>query len=58
MHTIRLSMRYAWWLRYYLYGLVTMAVLTRRQPDWDKVGRVMVKAVRIKAEPVAVGIKA
>lgn len=58
MQTIRLSMRYAWWLRYYLYGLVTVAVLTRKQPDWDKVARVMAKAVRIKVEPVRFGVLA
>lgn len=33
---IHVELRFAWWLRWYLIGVVLVAVLMRRRPDEEK----------------------
>lgn len=40
--------RFAWWLWPYLYGLVTVARCMQAEPDWEKVGRMMLRALRVR----------
>lgn len=40
-HTVNLSIRVAWWVRWYLLGAALVAQMTGETPDWGKVeGRV------------------
>jgi hypothetical protein len=50
--TIQVSVR--WWLRYYLYAVVLVSVLTDLDPDWRKVESwirrgLVLKQVRVRA---------
>lgn len=40
--------RMAWWLRPWLIGVYVVAALSGRQPDEDRVARMMARAVRIR----------
>lgn len=44
MYTIKI--RIAWWLKWYLYGVITMSKITGLTPDWKKVGRWVVRSVK------------
>lgn len=46
MATAHLSIRIAWWLRYYLIGLVLMHRLTGMQPNWGRVSHWAGKAIK------------
>jgi hypothetical protein len=43
-----LHVGFAWWLRPYLAMLVFFCVLTRAEPDWVKLNRVINRAIRIR----------
>lgn len=43
---VRVHMR--WWFKPYLWGVATVAMLTGREPDWDRVGRVSTKATKVR----------
>ncbi|WP_167670682.1 hypothetical protein [Allopusillimonas ginsengisoli] len=45
---IVIKLRVAWWFRWYLFGVLTMAQLTGLQPDPQRVGRWLARAVSIK----------
>lgn len=55
---IRLSISLRWWFKPYLWGLATVAYLTGRTPDRDKVERVVSRAVVVKAQPVRLALAA
>ena len=46
---IRLAAHIAWWLRPYLRLVVVACWLTRREPNMDKVAKVIGKAITVKA---------
>jgi hypothetical protein len=46
---LRVAVSLAWWLKPYLYGVILTARLTGAEPDMNKVGRMVRKAVRAKA---------
>ena len=46
--TVQLDVSFAWWLRPYLACLTAVAVLTRREPDWEKVTAMVNRAVIIR----------
>jgi hypothetical protein len=31
------TIKLAWWLRLYIYGIATMAAITGAEPNWDRV---------------------
>ena len=39
----------AWWLGWYLAGLVFVCRVTGREPDWGKVGRIAQRAIRLRS---------
>jgi hypothetical protein len=43
-----LELRFAWWLDWYISALTAVAVITQREPDWDKLAAVIGHAVRFK----------
>ncbi|WP_399696585.1 hypothetical protein [Xenophilus sp.] len=45
---IRLHVSLAWWLKWWLYGLMTAAILSGAKPDQAKVTRMILKAIRIR----------
>ena len=45
---IRLHVSMAWWFKWWLYGLVTVAILMDAKPDEAKVTRMILKAIRIR----------
>ena len=45
---LTLKVTFAWWLQPYMRALVFFAVITRSEPDWDKLGRVINRAMRIR----------
>jgi len=49
------AVRVAWWLRWYLLGVEVVAGLTGCQPDMDRVGRWVARAVTVRVRPSARG---
>jgi len=45
---IRVSITYAWWFRFYIFGVMTMCHLTGLQPHNERFSYWCKKAVRIK----------
>jgi hypothetical protein len=43
-----LELRWAWWWPLYLHGLGICAALTGREPDWNKVEKVIERAMRVR----------
>ena len=52
MVTSTITIKVAWWLRYYLMGLVLMHKLTGMQPNWGRVNHWVGKASKLQALPV------
>ena len=50
MATHTVSIKVAWWLRWYLAGVYMMALTTGAQPDMRKVGAMVARAVSVKAD--------
>lgn len=48
---LEIQVTFAWWLKPWIFMLVTAAVLSRREPDWDKVERVIARAMRMRVQP-------
>lgn len=48
MTEARIEVRFAWWVRYYLAGLLLFAWLTGGTPDWEKVRRVLTRGLRLR----------
>jgi hypothetical protein len=46
----KLTVHVAWWLRYYLMGVVLVAWAMRSTPDNDKVSRVVLKALTLTCD--------
>lgn len=44
---MRYRLTVAWWLRWYLLGVILMSKLTGLEPDWDKVEVWMDRAIKI-----------
>lgn len=47
MNDIKVTIRIAWWLRWYLYGVCWMIVITGLQPDMRKVEAWINRGVRV-----------
>lgn len=47
MATLTYRIKLAWWVRPYLYGVATVAWLTGREPDEDKVWSRVERGVRL-----------
>lgn len=45
---LTLTVRTAWWLPLYIHSIKWFYVLTGREPDWDKVQRVVLKGMKLK----------
>lgn len=45
---MKISVKRAWWLTPYFYGLATVAAITGREPDWGKVGRMIDRGITAK----------
>ena len=45
---IKLDVSFAWWLKPYLFAITVVAVLTRSEPDWGKLRRMIERAMRIR----------
>lgn len=45
---LEVKVTFAWWLKPYLSTLIFIAVLMGVTPDWEKVGRVIRRAMRIR----------
>jgi hypothetical protein len=46
--SVEITVKLAWWLKPYLYGVVMTAVLMGLEPDWDKVQRTVMRAMRVR----------
>lgn len=46
--SLTFTVGFAWWLRPYLNTLGFVSLCTRTEPDWEKLGRVVRRAVRLK----------
>ena len=57
-NAIRFSVSLRWWFKPYLWGLATVAYLSGAEPDWNKVKRMVRRAVVVRLEPVVFGIEA
>lgn len=51
---VRMEISLAWWLRPYLAVLIAVAVMLGREPDLEKLQRVIQRAVRLRVlyEPI------
>jgi hypothetical protein len=47
--TVKLEVRVAWWFDPYLRALIFFCFLTRSEPDWEKLHRVIARALRVRA---------
>ena len=47
--TVKLSLRVAWWVRWYLAGVALVAQLTGATPDWRTVEKWLRRGVSVKA---------
>ena len=47
---LTLSVRFAWWVLPYLYGMRLCCMLTGAEPDFQRVARVVERGMRIKTE--------
>ena len=47
---LTLEVRYRWWLKLYLYGVVWMVYVMDIEPDWDKVERAIAKGVIVRTK--------
>lgn len=45
---VQIKVSMAWWLKPYLFGVVWFAILMGLEPDWLKVQRNIIRAMRIK----------
>ena len=53
---MKISVKRAWWLKPYCFGVAAMSALTGREPDWAKVTRMIDRAITAKIKPVSEGI--
>ena len=47
MASIKVTIRIAWWVRWYISGAALFAMLTGREPDMEKVKATVMKGVRL-----------
>lgn len=52
---MKISVKRAWWLKPYCFGVAAMSALTGREPDWEKVNRMIRRAVTFKFESTSDG---
>lgn len=45
---ITIQIKVAWWLKWYLYGVWTAALLTGATPDADKIARMVLRSFKLK----------
>lgn len=45
------TIHFAWWFRPYVSMLITFCVLMQREPDWEKLQRVIQRSMRVRVEP-------
>ena len=48
MARLTVKVHFAWWFRFYVWGLMTTVFLTRCEPDWVKVRAVIEQAARYR----------
>ena len=48
MASLKVTIRVAWWVRWYIYGVALCARITSVKPDMDKITSKVMKGVRIK----------
>lgn len=46
--TPTIKVTFAWWLKPYLYGVVSLTMMTGLEPDYDKVKTVIRRAIRMR----------
>jgi len=44
--TLRITM--AWWWKPYVYGMATMAAITGREPNWERVNVWVKRAMKVR----------
>lgn len=47
-HPLVVHVRVAWWLSPYLHALCFFCAISRREPDWEKLNRVIERALKLK----------
>lgn len=47
--TVKLSIRVAWWVRWYLVGVALVAQMTGPTPDWGKVEQWLRRGLSVQA---------
>ena len=47
--SIKLEVRVAWWFFPYLHTLIFFCFLARSEPDWEKLSKVIARALRVRA---------
>ena len=45
---LKLHITVAWWVRVWIWALIHVAVLSGSTPDWDKVGRMLARGMRVR----------
>ncbi|WAP65466.1 hypothetical protein OZ911_08710 [Pseudomonas fortuita] len=50
--SVIVTVRVAWWVRWYLRGVEAAAMLTGCEPDWDRVGRWVGRGVTASVKPL------
>ncbi len=45
--TMTVTLRFRWWFRPYVLTLAALSMLLDREPDWDRVGKVLKHAVKV-----------
>ena len=55
---VRLSIRYRWWVRPYLYGVTLMAYALGAEPDMAKVSRMVKRGIRVRLDEMRYGVEA
>lgn len=50
MAKCEIKVSFAWWLKPYIYGVVITAVLMGMTPDWEKVERKVMRAIRLRVQ--------
>lgn len=47
---ITMKIKFAWWLKPYLYALAVIHAVRGTEPEWEKITRVCERAMRVRVE--------
>lgn len=46
--SLHIRVTFAWWLKPYLFGVILVANLMQLEPDWQKVERMVCRAIKLR----------